>query len=102
MGATMNDRLHLRDWLIDGVLILLALPVLALRGVLRLRKTRRMIAALRRPAIACRTCSAPIPLARMARCPCGWTEANTVLACSRCGALFNVVRCACGATNTVF
>lgn len=102
MGATMNDRVRLTDWLIEGILILLALPVLALRGALRLRKTQRMIAAMRQPAIACRTCSAPIPLARMATCTCGWTEASTVLACSRCGALFNVVRCSCGATNTVF
>lgn len=98
----MNERQFLRDALIDGVLMLLALPILAVRGLLRLRKTLRMIEAMRQPVRPCEYCQSPIPMARMATCNCGWTEPSTVLACSRCGASFNVVQCSCGAMNKVF
>ncbi len=89
-----------RDLLVDVALAVLALPILAVRGLLRLQKTIAQAEVARRGAMACRWCGALIPTSRMATCPvCGWTTPGSVFSC-RCGATFTTVTCpTCGGTN---
>lgn len=98
----MSERIGIRDLLIDCALAILALPILLVRGVLRLRKLLDQVDAARRGVIACRWCRSAVPISRMATCPvCGWTTPGSLLVC-RCGATFSAVRCeVCGGTNAL-
>lgn len=89
-----------RDLLTDVALALLALPILIVRGLLRLRRLLEQADIARRGALPCRWCGALIPTARMATCPaCGWTTPGSLFSC-RCGATFSTVVCpTCGGTN---
>lgn len=89
-----------RDLLVDVALAVLALPILAVQGLLRLRRLLDQADIARRGAMRCRWCDAIIPTSRMATCPvCGWTTPGSVFGC-RCGATFAAVSCpTCGGTN---
>jgi hypothetical protein len=84
------------------VLYTLALPVFIVKAALDLVRAWRKLEPVRRGVIVCRWCSHPNSAARMATCPCGATEPNTLFACSFCGATFDAIFCeGCGATIKV-
>ncbi|MGA8809594.1 MAG: hypothetical protein WB973_17120 [Thermoanaerobaculia bacterium] len=97
----MSDRAGIR-LLTIVVLYALALPVFVVKACLDLVRSWRKLEPVRQGVIVCPWCSHPNAAARMATCPCGATEPNTVFSCSFCGATFDAITCeGCGATIKV-
>jgi len=86
-------------YLADAILWVLASPVLALRGLIRLRRSYVAFALARQEAIPCE-CGADVMLVGFWRCSCGYTYRGHVFrACPVCAAVPRMVRCqSCGAT----
>lgn len=86
-----------------GMLYVLASPVFAVRGLLRLRKLLPGLRAARRGVIDCPYCKTPNPLDILATCRrCGVTEFGSRLYCATCRQVSTRFDCArCHATIKV-
>jgi hypothetical protein len=89
-----------KDHWIDGVLFILASPVLLIRAVRRGLERYRFFRLAMEPAIVCE-CGASVSLVGLWRCSCGFTYRGHLLtACPVCHSIPCVVRCyRCGVTT---
>ena len=89
-----------RDPWVDGVLFVLASPILAVKAVRRTFERYRFFRLAMRPAIACE-CGSQVPLVGFWKCPCGFCYRGHLLrTCPVCGTIPCVVRCyRCGVTT---
>jgi hypothetical protein len=92
--ATMTDTV------VDGVLLILASPILLFRTALRAVERYRFFKIAMEPHITCE-CGAPISLVGLWRCSCRYTYRGHLLRiCPVCGTIPCVVRCyRCGVTT---
>ena len=93
----------MKAWQWDLTLFILASPILAVRGTVRLVRRARLLYQAAQPTIRCRTCGEEISLVGLWRCHCGYTYQGHLLRyCPICGALPLMIRCyQCGTTETV-
>lgn len=103
-GVTMKSvGKHLLKLSGLAVMYVLAMPILLVQWVLKLRKDIAAIERIRAGVLACPYCTFANPLNRMATCAkCRATEPSSVLRCSFCKATFKTITCdQCGATLKV-
>jgi hypothetical protein len=92
-----------KSWQWNLALFILASPILAVRGTVRLVRRARLLYQAARPTMPCGTCGEEISLVGLWRCRCGYTYQGHVLRyCPVCGAFPLMVRCyQCGTTERV-
>jgi hypothetical protein len=89
------------EW--DLTLFILASPILAVRGTMRLFRRFQLLRLAVQPAISCRTCGSAISLVGQWRCQCGFEYRGHVLrGCPVCQSFPRIIRCfRCGTTELV-
>ena len=89
-----------KDPWVDGVLFVLASPVLLVQALRRALERYRFFQLAMRPAIACE-CGSGLSLVGFWKCSCGFSYRGHLLrVCSVCGTIPCVVRCyRCGVTT---
>jgi hypothetical protein len=87
----------------DAILFVLAIPILAVRGVIRFARHLAFLRTALQATLPCKTCGATIDLLGMWRCGCGATmEGHLLRPCPVCHAFPEMIRChRCGATQAV-
>ena len=92
--AAMNDML------VDGVLFVLASPILAAQSVRRLRSRYRFLRLAMDPEMTCES-GRTLSLVGLWRCGCGFTyQGHLLRTCPVCDSLPSVIRCyRCGVTT---
>ena len=90
----------MKDPWVDGVLFVLASPVLVVQALRRAFERYWFFRLAMRPAIVCE-CGSQVPLVGFWRCSCGFCYRGHLLrVCPVCGSLPCVVRCyRCGVTT---
>lgn len=90
----------LKQWRQDVLVLALASPILAMKGLWTAARKGRFLAVASMISMACE-CGSEISLVGMWRCTCGFTYKGHLLQiCPVCGALPCVIRCyVCGVTT---
>ena len=88
------------DAVVDGVLFVLASPILAVQSIRRLRMRYRFLHLAMEPEMTCE-CGGTLSLVGLWRCGCGFTYRGHLLrTCPMCESLPCVIRCyRCGVTT---
>jgi len=93
----------MKRWHWDLALVVLASPILAIRGIIRFARHLAFLRMTIQPTVNCRTCGATIDLCGRWQCKCGHTvEGHLLRFCGACHSFPTLIRCyTCGASQVV-